>query len=278
MSLHVAEGVLACPHCAGPLRADGSRWRCPPGHSFDVAKQGYLNLATAAEPANADTAAMLAARTRVQHAGLFDFVTRALVEAVPPTGVRTLLEVGAGTGHYLAQVVEGRPAARGIALDISRSAARRAARVHHRVASVVADVWRGVPLLTGSADVVLCVFAPRNPAEFARVLSPGGRVLVVVPTADHLAELRQAYGLLGIEPDKGGRLLAGAADFLTHERTHTLNWTGAVPTEQLDDLIRMGPNAHHSPPRVERSQRVTLSVELHVFRPRPMPGTVDSAG
>ena len=110
------------------LDPDGSRWVCPTGHSFDVARQGYLNLSGAAEPANADTAAMLESRTRVQSAGTFDFLSDCLHQQVPGTGeATTLLDVGAGTGHYLAQLVEANPPARGVALDVSRAAARRAA-------------------------------------------------------------------------------------------------------------------------------------------------------
>ena len=265
--LHVADGLLACPHCGAGLAADGRAWRCPAGHSFDVARQGYLNLAGGPEPANADTAAMLDARTRVQDAGLFGFVERALDGAVPLTRVGTVLEVGAGTGHYLAGLVEDRPPARGIALDVSRAAAKRAARVHHRVASVVADVWRGLPLVNGVIDVLLCVFAPRNAAEFARVLAPGGRVLVITPTERHLAELRERYGLLGIEDAKHDRLLAGMAGHLRHEASTSHRSTGTLSGAQIGDLIGMGPNAFHAPPPAASTQEVTLAVRLDVFGP-----------
>ena len=268
MSLNAAHDLLRCPHCAADLDPDGSRWVCPTGHSFDVARQGYLNLSGAAEPANADTAAMLESRTRVQSAGTFDFLSDCLHQQVPGTGeATTLLDVGAGTGHYLAQLVEANPPVRGVALDVSRAAARRAAKAHHRVASVVADVWQPLPVRTGSIDVVLCVFAPRNPAEFARVLAPRGRLIVVTPTADHLAEPRERYELLGIETDKRERLLATMTEFLTHERTVSLRRMAPLPSEVVDDLIAMGPNAFHDAPQPGTALQVTLALDLHVFRP-----------
>jgi 23S rRNA (guanine745-N1)-methyltransferase len=271
--MHAARGLLRCPHCGADLDPDGTRWVCPAGHAFDVAKQGYLNLSGAAEPANADTPAMLDARARVQTAGTFDFLSRALYDEVPSTGeVRTLLDVGAGTGHYLAGLVEANPPARGIALDVGRAAARRAAKAHPRVASVVADVWRPLPVPSGTIDVVLCVFAPRNPAEFARVLTPHGRVIVVTPAADHLVEARERYGLLGIEADKTERLLGTMAEFLSHERTVSLRRTGTLAADVVDDLIGMGPNAFHEPPRPGQAQQVTLALDLHVFRPLPPGG------
>ncbi|MFT4218438.1 MAG: methyltransferase domain-containing protein [Micropruina sp.] len=269
MSLHVAHHLLACPHCGRELVPLEQRWACDAGHSFDVARQGYLNLANGPEPANADTTAMLDARARVQAAGLFDFLSRGLDGAVPYTGVQTVLEVGAGTGHYLAQLIEARPPARGLALDVSRAAARRAAKAYHRVASVVADVWRGLPVREASIDVLLCIFAPRNPVEFARVLRPGGRAIVVTPAAAHLAELRQRYGLLGIEDDKRERLLERMAPHLVHEHTTTLKQTGTLSAEVLDDLIRMGPNAHHDPPRPTAPEEVRLAIDLTVFRAPP---------
>lgn len=264
MSLDAARGLLACPHCGAPLDADGRRWVCPGGHSFDVARQGYLNLADAPEPANADTAAMLDARARVQSSGLFGFLSRALDDAVP-RDARRLLEVGAGTGHYLAGLVDARPDARGVALDVSRAAARRAARAHPWVASVVADVWRGLPIRTGSLDVVLCVFAPRNLAEFARVLGPSGVVVIVSPGPGHLAGLRQKYGLLGVETGKHERLLAAASGHLVHRGSTTAESAATVDAELVNDLIGMGPNAFHDSPRATTSEPLELAVRLDVF-------------
>ena len=128
-------------------------------------------------------------------------------------------------------------------------------------------VWQPLPVRTGSIDVVLCVFAPRNPAEFARVLAPRGRLIVVTPTADHLAEPRERYGLLGIETDKRERLLATMTEFLTHERTVSLRRTAPLPSEVVDDLIAMGPNAFHDAPQPGTALQVTLALDLHVFRP-----------
>ncbi len=266
MSLDAARELLACPHCGEPLAPADRAWACTSGHSFDVARQGYLNLSGGPEPANADTAAMLEARARVQASGLFGFLSRALDDVVP-AGAQTLLEVGAGTGHYLAGLVESRPAARGVALDVSRAAAKRAAHAHDRVASVIADVWRGIPVRDNSLDVVLCVFAPRNLAEFARVLRPGGRVVVAAPATSHLRSLREKYGLLGVDPDKQERLLAAASGHLVHLAGVMAKSTTTAAADLVDDLIGMGPNAFHATPRAAATERLELAVRLEVFGP-----------
>ncbi len=266
MSLRAADGLLSCPVCAADLGLTGALARCPSGHSFDVARQGYLNLLGRGQPANADTVTMLAARARVHAGGLFDPVVAELLAQLPG-GARACLEVGAGNAHYLAAVVDAHPLARGVALDVSIAAARAAARTHPRVASVVADVWRGLPVRTASVDAVLCVFAPRNLAEFQRVLRPEGRLLVVTPTEHHLASLRRRYGLLAVDPAKDERLHAQASDRFEVVATTTNTHRADAGADQVRDLIAMGPNAFHGPAGDVEPQPVDVSVRLTVFRP-----------
>jgi 23S rRNA (guanine745-N1)-methyltransferase len=174
---------LRCPVCGEVLAAADQSVRCPAGHTFDTARQGYLNLMAGPAPTDGDTTEMVAARAELLAAGHFDFLTDALTreadELLPPYSPGLVLDVGAGTGHHLAAVLDRHPEARGLALDVAKPAARRAARAHPRAAAVVCDVWRRLPIADGCADLVLDVFAPRNGAEFARVLRPGGALVVV---------------------------------------------------------------------------------------------------
>ena len=104
MGLDAARGLLACPVCAEGLDLGPAAATCRQGHSFDVARQGHLNLLGAAQPANADTAAMVEARSRVLDSGAFDAVDAALARRA--TGARTILDVGGGTGHHLARLLD----------------------------------------------------------------------------------------------------------------------------------------------------------------------------
>ncbi len=135
-----------------------------------------------------------------------------MLAGAPPAGAppRTVLDLGGGTGHHLAGVLDRSPASVGVVLDSSRYAARRAARAHPRAMAVVADTWARLPVRDGVLDRVLVVFAPRNGPEIARVLAPGGRLVVATPEPDHLAELVGPLGLLRVDPDKEARLAAGA--------------------------------------------------------------------
>ena len=123
------------------------------------------------------------------------------------------MEVGSGTGHYIGAFLDASARSLGLATDISPAACRRAARRSPRLGAVVADVWSGLPVATAVLDAVLCVFAPRNPAEFARLVFPGGRLVVVTPRSDHLRELREAFGLLSIGREKLDRLDSSMTSF-----------------------------------------------------------------
>lgn len=261
-----ARGLLACPVCGEALRPDGAAVGCRRGHSFDVARQGYLNLLGGPQPANADTAEMVAARQRFLSAGLYEPIATEVARRLARQPV--VLEVGAGTGHYLAKVLDANPVARGVAVDVSVAAARVAARAHPRASSVVADVWQGLPLLSGRFGGVACVFAPRNWAEFARVLVEGGTLVVVVPNPDHLAGLRDRYDLLGIGEDKQERLLRDAAGAFEPLGTKRLRYSVSASADQVADLIAMGPNAFHGVPEVTEPAELDVSVTVFWFRRR----------
>lgn len=245
---HVVD-LLACPHCARALAmvAGDRSVSCSAGHLFDVARQGHLNLSRSGAPRNADTATMVSARDRFLASGHYRAVADRLA-ALAGGHSRTprVLDVGTGTGYYLARLLDASPAARGIGLDVSVAAARRAARAHPRLGAVVADAWQVLPVVDGSIDVVLDVFAPRNAAEFARVLAPGGVLVTATPAPDHVQEVRDALGLLDIQAGKHDQLRSGlAAASLGEVSTETLRFECALDMAAVRDLIAMGPNAFH---------------------------------
>lgn len=208
-----AAQLLRCPHCRGDLTLEGRALRCPEGHSFDLARQGYANLV----PAPGDTAAMVQAREAFLGAGHLDFVSAALAERARPGPV---VDAGAGPGRHLAAVLDSGAEGPGLALDSSPPALRRAARAHPRAAAVGCDLWAELPLRSHVAATVLSVFSPRNPSELARLLAPEGRLLVASPGPGHLEPLVAELGLLGVDPDKRERLAAALEPhFALEERT-----------------------------------------------------------
>jgi 23S rRNA (guanine745-N1)-methyltransferase len=268
--------LLACPHCSSGLRRDGGVVGCGSGHRFDLARQGYLSLlGAAARTDTGDTAEMVAARAAFLGQGHYRPVAEAVAERVRGGPV---LEIAAGTGYYLGAAIDRLTAAGvndevGLALDSSRYAARRSASAHARIGSIVADAWSRLPILDDVMPTVLSVFGPRDPAEVARVLAPGGRVIVVTPEPDHLTEISAALGLLTIDAGKPERLAESFGGRLRPVRRDDLRRAMRLTRADIAAVAGMGPSARHvAPEHLRRAvaalddvTEVTLAVTVTVM-------------
>jgi 23S rRNA (guanine745-N1)-methyltransferase len=276
-----AVALLACPVCGQGLAEDDDGLRCVAGHSFDRARQGYVTLLPPGHrPPSGDSAEMVADRAAFLEGGHYDGVGDALADAAR-AGARpgTLLDLGGGTGHHLARLLDRLPAAVGLVVDSSRYAARRAARAHPRALAVVADSWARWPVRDAVLDRVLVVFAPRNGPEAARVLRPDGRLVVVTPAADHLAEIVGPLGLLRVDPDKPARLAASLEPHLEPVTHGTYRARLELDRSAVATLVGMGPHARH----VSRDQvvaslaafaepiAVTVAVDIATYTPSGAP-------
>lgn len=258
--------LLRCPVCETGLDLGGAVLRCPAGHSFDIARQGYVNLV----PGRADTPEMVEARDAFLRAGHFRALSEALAEETRTAGGsaastgRAVVDLGAGTGHHLAAVLDALPAARGLAIDASPAALRRAARAHERAAAVGADAWKPLPLRDGIATIVLSVFAPRDASELGRILAPGGVLLAVTPTTRHLHELVGPLGLLSVPDDKEDRLDAQLAPRFELAGRRTVEHAMFLARDESAQLVRMGPSAWHVDERSVEERLAALPDPLAV--------------
>ena len=171
-------------------RDDVVRWRCErgarceQGHSFDRAREGYVNLLPAGRlpggPAG-DDPAMLRARRALFDAGHYAPVQRAVAELVLAHSPDVVLDAGCGEGSYLAAI----EAPTRLGIDVAKDGVRMAAQRHRNVRWAVASSYR-LPLADATVDVVVSVFAPRPFSEFARVARSGGVAVIASPGPDHL--------------------------------------------------------------------------------------------
>lgn len=265
-----ALDLMLCPHCGAdwnPAASGPHVLVCAEGHRYDAARQGYVNFLTGRRSRfTPDTADMVAARDRFLGAGHYAPIASALADACAALPAdAAVLDAGAGTGYYLAAVLDrlasgagaedtdsggtgsgsARRRPRAVALDLSAHALRRAARIEG-VTAAVWDLWRPLPLAAGAVDAVLDVFAPRNLPEFARVTRPGGLLVAVTPLPDHLAELRGRLPLLDVPAGKAEALEHAAAEDYTPVSRAELRFPIRLTPEAAADLVQMGPAGHHT--------------------------------
>jgi 23S rRNA (guanine745-N1)-methyltransferase len=184
-----------------------------------------------------------------------------------------VFEAGAGTGYYIARVLDALPLACGLALDLSTSATRRAVRAHPRLSAIVADAMDGLPLKDESVDIALSIFAPRPARELARTLRPDGKLIVAVPTQAHLGEIRKSLRLLKIDPEKEVRLAASLSPWFKQVEVESVRWGMMLQRSVVAALVNMGPSARHIHPaelqelvaRLPTQSQVSGSVDLRVY-------------
>jgi 23S rRNA (guanine745-N1)-methyltransferase len=256
-------GLLRCPVCRLDLAASSGALACANRHSFDIAREGYVNLLRSAprRPAEGgDSPEQLHHRAQFLEAGHFAAVAPAIVArlrqacAAAASGSWRVLDAGCGTGYHFAAVAASLGEAApdipvvGLGLDIARGAARLAARRWTGLSFAVADLWAEWPVRDAAVDLVLSMFAPKNFGETARVLRPGGWLAIVYPGTGHLAELGQRFGLMQHEGHKSSDYLAAAERHVGPSSVAHLTRRAILDRGAIRDAVLMGPNARHIDP------------------------------
>ena len=191
--------LFVCPHCGSPLTKEEKTYRCPNGHSFDIAKEGYVHLLPANQKHSKDPGddkAMAAARSRFLDTGAYAPLREELCKlALAYTEeAASVLDAGCGEGYYTAGIIEALKAAgkkvRVAGIDLSKPSLKKAAKRAPEGEFSVASVYH-LPVADESVDLIVNCFSPLALEEFRRVLKPCGHFLYVVPAAEHLWELKE---------------------------------------------------------------------------------------
>jgi 23S rRNA (guanine745-N1)-methyltransferase len=243
--------VCSVRTCHLPLAIDDRRAVCPRGHTFDVARSGYINVLQPQERRSrnpGDSAEAVAARRRFLDRGHAEPLLRAIRAMLPD--VREILDAGCGEGYYLGSI------GRGCGIDISAAAIDLAARRYPQCQWIVANADRFIPYADASYDLVLSITGRMNAPEFRRVLRGDGFLLVALAAPDDLTELR------GRGRDRVARTVAtfGEFELVRRERVMTV---AELNAREAADILR----ATYRPRQVS-PQRVTLSLDLLLFRVR----------
>src|SRR5215831_4767481 len=254
LQLRPGHWLLRCPLCKSGFTAAAGALACRNGHSFDLARQGYVNLLPGRRrrpAAGGDSASQLRHRAQFLDAGHLGTLTTTIVRQIERSvgDPSHVLDAGSGTGHHVARIAARLPGSViSLGLDISKDAARQAARRWPTSTFAVADLWGEWPVRDAATDLVISIFAPKNFPEMARVLRPGGWLAVAYPGPDHLIELRNRFGLLRQNEANSERYADMATCLIGPPSVRRLHRRAVLDSEATRAVILMGSNARHLDP------------------------------
>lgn len=285
----MSAATLRCPvrACGKPLAPcpGERRFACPSHHSFDLSREGYLNLLQPQDRRSrrpGDSREAILARRRLAEAGLEPPVAAELLrvlDAVPSgEGGPAVLDVGCGDGALLAELAAARPIEM-CGVDISVPAIEMAARREPGATWVVANADRRLPWADDSFDMVVSITARRNGPEFARVLRPLGVAVVAIPGEDDLIELRETLLGSAVRKDRGASVVRDLVPDLEPLSRTTIRSSAHLDPPALRDLLaatyRGARSRESARAAALPSMTVTSSRDILIFRKvsRPQPGS-----
>jgi 23S rRNA (guanine745-N1)-methyltransferase len=272
--------TLLCPvrTCGEPLTREERAFRCPRGHSFDLARSGYCNLLQPQDSKSkhpGDPKEAVLARRRFLEAGHGSFLAAILLEtcdALPLPPRPAVLDVGCGEGFFLGNLANERKI-EGHGIDLSVPAIELAARRWPGLSWFVVNADRALPYKDGSFDLALSLTARRNAPELRRVLKPSGRLLIAIPGEADLIELREAVQGEGIRRDRVPAVMEELAGSFKLESHRPLRQKTRLDAAALRDLLA---STYRGARQSERqraedlgSMDVTFHLDLLTFSPSP---------
>ena len=261
--------AFACPICQEKLTLVESSLKCNNRHSFDLAKFGYVNLAPQIKQSANYDKENFQNRQQILEAGFYQAILEAVSDLLSNSkNAKTILDIGCGEGFYSRKLQERHPDKTFYAFDISKDSVQIASKSEPNWAVnwFVGDLAR-LPIKDASMDILLDIFSPANYGEFHRVLSKNGILIKVIPTENHLNEIRQKVQDQLTNKDYSNQ------DIKNHFQEHftilssqTASLTKTITTEQLQSLLSMTPLLFHiDQSKIDWSQLTEITIEAEIL-------------
>lgn len=260
--------LLMCPVCKAQLTLQDRTWKCTKNHSFDIAKQGYVNLHVVQHKHSktpGDTEASVTARREFLSAGHYAPLKEAVENILQSISASSLLDIGCGEGYYTnamqAHVNEC------IGVDIAKNAVQRAAKLNSDITWVV-GTGAILPVMDESIEVCTSLFSPIPQEEILRVLKPNGYCLVVTPAPKHLYSLREALfeQVNAHEPAKFVDRLKAHFDLVDELQ---IDAPLILDTKALTNLVAMTPYAYKAKPEkrkaLEQHEKFEVTASFQIY-------------
>ena len=264
-----SASVFACPICRENLTLVESSLKCENRHSFDLAKFGYVNLAPQIKQSANYDKENFQNRQQILEAGFYQAILEAVSDLLSNSkNAKTILDIGCGEGFYSRKLQERHPDKTFYAFDISKDSVQIAAKSEPNWAVnwFVGDLAR-LPIKDASMDILLDIFSPANYGEFRRVLSKDGILIKVIPTENHLKEIRQKVQDQLTNKDYSNQDIKNHfQDYFTILSSQTASLTKTITTEQLQALLSMTPLLFHvDQSKIDWSQLTEITIEAEIL-------------
>ena len=261
--------AFACPVCQENLTLVESSLKCNNRHSFDLAKFGYVNLAPQIKQSANYDKENFQNRQQILEAGFYQAILEVVSDLLSNSkNAKTILDIGCGEGFYSRKLQESHPDKTFYAFDISKDSVQIAAKSEPNWAVnwFVGDLSR-LPLQDASMDILLDLFSPANYGEFRRVLSKDGILIKVIPTKNHLKEIRQKVQDQLTNKDYSNQDIKNHfQNNFTILSSKTTSLTKPITAEQLQALLSMTPLLFHiDQSKIDWSQLTEITIEAEIL-------------
>ena len=261
--------AFACPICQENLTLVESCLKCNNRHSFDLAKFGYVNLAPQIKHSANYDKENFQNRQQILEAGFYQAILDAVSDLLASSKTTTtILDIGCGEGFYSRKLQESHSEKTFYAFDISKDSVQIAAKSEPNWAVnwFVGDLAR-LPIKDASMDILLDIFSPANYGEFRRVLSKDGILIKVIPTENHLKEIRQRVQDQLTNKDYSNQDIKNHfQEYFTILSNQTVSLTKTITTEQLQALLSMTPLLFHiDQSKIDWSQLTEITIEAEIL-------------
>lgn len=261
--------AFACPICQENLTLLESSLKCCNRHSFDLAKFGYVNLAPQIKQSANYDKENFQNRQQILKAGFYQAILEAISDLLASSkNAKTILDIGCGEGFYSRKLQKRHPDKTFYAFDISKDSVQIAAKseANWAVNWFVGDLAR-LPIKDASMDILLDIFSPANYGEFRRVLSKDGILIKVIPTENHLKEIRQkVQDQLTNKEYSNQDIKNHFQNNFTILSSKTASLTKTITADQLQALLSMTPLLFHiDQSKIDWSQLTEITIEAEIL-------------
>ena len=264
-----SASAFACPICQENLTLVESSLKCENRHSFDLAKFGYGNLAPQIKQSANYDKENFQNRQQILEAGFYQTILDAISDLIASSKTaKTILDIGCGEGFYSRKLQEVHPDKIFYAFDISKDSVQIAAKSEPNWAVnwFVGDLAR-LPIKDASMDILLDIFSPANYGEFRRVLSKDGILIKVIPTENHLKEIRQMVQDQLTKKDYSNQdIKEHFQEHFSIQSSQTASLTKSITAEQRQALLSMTPLLFHvDQSKIDWSQLTEITIEAEIL-------------